>query len=93
MNKLFDSIAFKSSQTQMAHTQKIVGINYDFRDSEGLNPYVRITVSIPSVAGEPTDIELDIPREDMVDLLNEVIDEWPDRKTLWPEYQRETGKT
>lgn len=78
MNKLFDSIAFRISDLQKARPQKIVGINYDFRDSEGMNPYVRITVSIPSSKGDFTDIELDITREDMVDLLNEVIDEWPE---------------
>ncbi len=78
MKKLFDSVAFEDAVSAGTHKHETVGIAYDFRDSEGAHPYVRITFNMALADGGKTDIELDIPRDDMVDLLNEVVDEWPD---------------
>ena len=84
MKKLFDSIAFEGDVISGVHKHETVGISYDFRDSEGASPYVRITFNMALADGGKTDIELDIPRDDMVDLLNEVVDEWPEIVDIQP---------
>ena len=78
MKQLFDSVVFEEATHGAPHMQASNKIAYEFLDSDGLRPYVRITFSIPGSTNEETEIELDIPQDDMVDLLNDVVDEWPE---------------
>ena len=78
MKKLFDSVAFEEDVRTGIHRHETIGIAYEFLDSDSASPYIRITFKMALTDGGMTDIELDIPRDDMVDLLNEVVDEWPE---------------
>ena len=93
MNRLFDSIAIEGSACGGFRTCKTGRIDYEFCDSDEAKPYVKIEFALPLPDGEMADFELDIPRDDMVDLLNEVIDEWPDIVECSPVKVRRGVKT
>ena len=75
MRRFFESIAFEGPGVDPSPASTTRDISYEFLGGESPHPYVRIRFSIPASGAAVTEVELDIPQDDMVDLINEVIDE------------------
>ncbi len=74
MKKLFDSVVFQND----AMTNPLRKIQYSVQDGQENKPYLHLVVSTSSEDEKPNDTVLDISREDMVEIINDIVDEWPE---------------
>lgn len=78
MKKLFNSVAFKTKATENRISEETREIKYAIHEGYENKPYLHLVMSIPSKSGGSSDMTLDISREDMIEILNDIVDEWPE---------------
>ncbi len=78
MKKLFDSVAFQNTATVSSFNGDTRDIKYAVDDGYENKPYLHLAISTPLKDGGTSDVNVDISREDMVEILNDIVDEWPE---------------
>jgi hypothetical protein len=78
MKKLFNSVAFKSTATENHISGETREIKYSIHEGYKNKPYLHLVMSSPSEGGGTSDMTLDISREDIIEILNDIVDEWPE---------------
>lgn len=78
MKKLFNSVAFKNEATGNRISGETLEIKYAIHEGYKNKPYLHLVISNPSKNGGSSDMTLDISREDMIEILNDIVDEWPE---------------
>jgi len=78
MKKLFDSVAFQSTAAESESYEDTQDIKYAVDDGYENNPYLHLAITTPLKDGGTRDVNVDISREDIVEILNDIVDEWPE---------------
>ena len=78
MKKLFNSVAFKSKPTENRVSGETREISYAIHEGYKNEPYLHLVMSSPTNNGGSNDMTLNISREDMIEILNDIVDEWPE---------------
>jgi len=79
MKKLFDSVAYRCGAATNIDFKDTRNVKYDVSDGyDDGKPRLRLVFSARSSQQDECDFEIDISREDMVDILNDIVDEWPE---------------
>ena len=78
MKKLFNSVAFKTTPTENQFSEETRDISYAIHEGYKNKPYLHLLMSNPSENDGSSDMALDISREAMIEILNDIVDEWPE---------------
>ena len=78
MKKLFNSVAFNNTATENRTSEETREIKYAIHEGYKNEPYLHLVMSSPSKTGGLSEMTLDISREDIIEILNDIVDEWPE---------------
>ena len=78
MKKLFNSVAIQGKGAEISDFEETSDVKYAIHEGYQNRPYLHLVISSALKGERLNDLVVDISREDMIDILNDLVDEWPE---------------